>query len=272
MAFIPMQLFIAGSVENDTLSELVLSALLLAYLAIVAGWESCWRWLVVGGLFGLALLTKTTIYLPAVLLALAALLWRGRTVAAAGTTLAATVAVAGWWFVRNGLIYGWNDILVQGRQEQVAGSQVQTGVFGSAELVRFVTVSFRSFWGQFGWMSVPLPDRYYQVLGLLTLAAIVGLVALALRRHWPGTTFAWLGLALVLVGVVAGDLAYNLKFVQPQGRYLFPALVPIATVYILGISGLAPRRHAPVAVMTLCLLLALFAAFTLRHDLIPNLG
>ena len=35
---------------------------------------------------------------------------------------------------------------------------------------------------------------------------------------------------------VAGDLAYNLKFVQPQGRYLFPALIPIAVFYVCGFA------------------------------------
>ncbi|HLY65044.1 MAG TPA: hypothetical protein VKU60_05880, partial [Chloroflexota bacterium] len=64
VAFIPVQLFDAGSAENDTLGELITSLLLLVYLALVSGWSSRWRWAMVGGLAGLAVLTKVNIYPP----------------------------------------------------------------------------------------------------------------------------------------------------------------------------------------------------------------
>lgn len=249
--FIPMHLFIAGAAENDTLADLVLSTLLLACLA---GWPA----MLVGGLFGLALLTKVTIYLPALLIVLSL-----REVRKLMTAAATAALVAGWWFIRNGLIYGWTDLTVQARQAEVAGSQTQTGAFGLEALSNFVATSFHSFWGQFGWMSIPLPERDYRVLIAFTLLAIIGW---AIARQLP---HGWLPLGLTWTGVVAGDLIYNLKFLQPQGRYLFPALVPIALFYVFGLAALFPRRLQPQAIGGLSVALVVFSVYTLQRVLIP---
>ena len=272
--FIPMHLFVAGSIENDSLADLVLSLLVLAYLALATGWQNRWRWAAVGLLLGLALLTKVTIY-PAAVLLFSLSLWEraGERARAAGTALAVAAAVAGWSFIRNGLTYGWSDLLVQGRQAAVAGSQVQTGTFGIAELWRFVATSFHSFWGQFGWMSVPLSEREYQALIGLTALAFLGWMVFLARRGsltLPSPAAAGEGLFLTWLGVLAGDLAYNLKFVQPQGRYLLPALVPIAFFYVCGFAALFPRRARPAAVGLLSVGLLAFSAYALQRDLIPS--
>ncbi len=258
VAFIPMHLFVAGSVENDSLSELVLSTLLLGVL-------SAWPAAVLGLLLGLAVLTKVTIYVPALLLVAAAV---RRRAGAAAQALAAAMVVSGWWIVRNALTYGWADPLAQRRQAEVAGSQVQSSGFGLPELWRFAATSFRSFWGQFGWMSIPLTEREYRALIVLTALACAGWFVVAIRRQplpsgWPFLALAW-------VGVVAGDLAYNLKFVQPQGRYLFPALVPIAIFYVAGFAALFPRRAQPAALGALSMALLAFSAYALQRDLVPG--
>ena len=255
-AFIPMHLFVAGSIENDTLAELVLSLLLLAVLARAP-------WPLLGLLVGLAVLTKVTIYIPAVLLFALAFAARRENVKA----LPVAAAVSGWWLVRNALTYGWTDVFAQGRQAEVAGSQTQTGAFGAAELWRFVATSFHSFWGQFGWMSIPLPERDYRVLMLLTALVAAGWIVLASKRQRMAKH--WAPLAITFAGVLAGDIAYNLKFLQPQGRYLFPALIPIAVFYVAGWAALFPKRLQPGAVAALSLGLLAFSAYSLQHDLAP---
>jgi hypothetical protein len=292
--FVPMHLFVAGSVENDSLADLVLSLVLLAYLA---SWPSA----ILGLLLGLAALTKVTIYLPAILLGLATLLLvrkipspaaagegegegaqlqarLGRLLLGAALAASVAAAVSGWWFIRNGLIYGWADVFVQNRQAQVAGSQTQTGALGAAQLWNFIAAGFHSFWGQFGWMSIPLPERDYRVLIAFTGVCAAGWVVFACRRlssltlpspAAAGEGWRSLGFGLTWAGTAGGLLIYNLKFVQPQGRYLFPALVPIGVFYVCGFAALFPRRVQPAAVAALSLGLIVFAAYTLRHDLIP---
>jgi hypothetical protein len=46
-------------------------------------------------------------------------------------------------------------------------------------------------------------------------------------------------LALTFLLILAGLLQYNLTFIQAQGRYLFPAIVPIAIFFVLGLRELA---------------------------------
>jgi hypothetical protein len=109
----------------------------------------------------------------------------------------------------------------------------------------YADAQYRSFWGNFGWVSVPLPEILYPLLGVLTVSALSGLLWSALRRVGRWSADAWLGLislvallSAVLIGfakqamlLVAGAAAY------PQGRYLFVLIVPL--VWLL-LSGLWP--------------------------------
>lgn len=171
------------------------------------------------------------------------------------------------WFVRNASVYGHLDILARRQHDAVVVGQLRTaellaqaGV--TAVLERFVSWSFDSFWGVFGWMGVWMDSRIYTVLLAWTLAAAIGCVALLARniRGSKGTARAALPIhnsqftnspihnprlrrfrhyALALLGLsalltLAIYLSYNLIFVQPQGRYLFPALPAIALAVALG--------------------------------------
>ncbi len=109
---------------------------------------------------------------------------------------------------------------------------------------RLFQITFQSFWGQFGWMGVVMRPWVYQLLLLFTIITIAGLLwfvwqhrsssnqgedkgALERPRTQTAAIYAFIlagtfGLSLLLF------LTYNLTFVQHQGRYLFPGLIPIA--------------------------------------------
>ncbi|MBV8083500.1 MAG: DUF2142 domain-containing protein [Chloroflexi bacterium] len=317
VAFIPMHLFDDGTLSNDALADLVTAAMLVVFLALARGWQWRWRWLLVGTLAGLAVLTKLTAYAPVGLLVLLAaafapslatpvqgsvrVLWAG-VPRRLGVVVLTAAAISGWWLLRNGLTYGWGDSLAQTRQKIVAASQVQTGGLAGFDAGRFIHTSFNSFWGQFGWMSVPLPQLDYEALLALTGLAVLGWYAVswqdlsACRRagrlivppfevhpkSWAAKTcladllqapqLLWTAIELTFVSVVAEDVYYNLTFVQPQGRYLYPALIPIALFYVGGLAALTPRRAAPLLALVLCGGMLLFAVVTLRQTLIPAFG
>jgi hypothetical protein len=88
-------------------------------------------------------------------------------------------------------------------------------------------------------------NRIYQALALLSGVVAVGLVALLVRRRRlpslpePEPQTGPMKRQLGLLGIWAGwtalqYLGYNLAFVQHQGRYLFPALIPIGLAFALG--------------------------------------
>ena len=103
--------------------------------------------------------------------------------------------------------------------------------------LRAVRDTFRSFWGQFGWMGVVLDTRVYFVLLLLSAVALGGLILRAVRRgrrRLP-PTLVLLGIAILLTCLVYAW--YNTQFLQHQGRYLFTALIPLAIFFSLGWEG-----------------------------------
>ena len=75
--------------------------------------------------------------------------------------------------------------LAQSRQAEVAGSQTHTGVFGLAQLGNWIAGSFHSFWGQFGWMALPLSNGLYTVILIFLALTAVGWILGLLRPLAP---------------------------------------------------------------------------------------
>lgn len=259
-AFLPMHTSMAGAINSDALANLLGAALLLASLRAVQRGFGRRDWIVVGVFAGAALLTKATTY-ALIPLALGALLLGRRATGGdllrdrlRDVALASGLAllIAGWWFVRNGLTYGWNDLLAAQRHDIVVEGQLRTAEASGEVLGRTAMVLWQSFWGVFGWMGIPLDDQLYLAYGLLVVVAAAGGAFVAARelrqRGWSGlrTGGAGAGVLLVAVALVALALAfYNLRFVQPQGRYLFPALAAIATLMAWGFASLWGREDQP---------------------------
>ncbi len=246
VAFLPQHLAILSSVNNDSLAELIIAGLLFL---MVTPWRSdrtTAYLLGLGLLLGAGLLTKGTVYLMAPVVALF-LLWRywGRwreLVVAGFWVFGPALLLGSFWWLRNAAVYGELDVLARATHNEVVVGQPRTddwvAQFGLGETVRrFFSTTFNSFWGQFGWMAAPLPGWAYPPLAVLTVLAVVGLIPALWRRlrSRDADAVPWLSITVLvstLLLTLAVHVGYNLTFVQHQGRYLFPALVPIA----LGIS------------------------------------
>lgn len=270
VAFVPQHLAMLAGANNDSLAELMLALTLLALLGYMSD-RRLRNALGVGLLIGVGFLTKATIYfLPLV----AAVAWfqpnptpprppapsplgkekgsRGEGVRSVSHALAMALpalALGSLWWIRNVVTYGWPDVLGLRRHNAIVVGQPQTVEWltqmGWDEyLRRFAVTTFNSFWGQFGWMGVPMPSRVYLVLLAFTLLALLGFgLALAQRRGRSGMVGGPAGAGAVLAVTAACSLAmylgYNLTFVQHQGRYLFTALIPLSIAVAIGLSALA---------------------------------
>lgn len=270
VAFLPMHLAMMAAVNNDGLSELLIAAVVVRLLGHLDAPQTPTRaWLLTGLLIGLALLTKFQTYFL-LLLAGTVALWqlvRGGRTALYGALVwpapALFVPLPWWW--RNVRVYGLGDPLGLQRHDAIVTGQPRTAdwiaQFGmAAYLERLGEFTFKSFWGVFGWLGVFLDGRVYALLGLLSLLVGVGL--LAQSRRWRRLAARQRrGLALLslqVVFVAAGYAWYNLTFVQHQGRYLFPALLPLAIAFALGWQGLhTPRGSTIGAVLTVVVVIGL---------------
>jgi 4-amino-4-deoxy-L-arabinose transferase-like glycosyltransferase len=266
-----------------------------------------WRLVATGILLGLVLVTKTTAY-GAVVVALVAVVWRwaldrpslSRPWGALGcrwlAVFAPALAMALPWYVRNIAVYGWPDALGLRWHNAVVLGQPRTAEWIASNgwwgyLERFVRFTFQSFWGVFGWMGVFLDNRIYQALALLSLVWGLGLLVWAVRwasmraasTRWEqrdprrsqssAGRLSTTGRQLVLLAVWVGwtllqYLGYNVTFVQHQGRYLFPALIPIGLGFALGWQEiLRPVTSRWVGALLALITLALAGAGLLIGDL-----
>lgn len=284
-AFLPQHVAMLAGVNNDALTEALLFTwlwLLLRYLnaglpPAVAdrakpGGPSP---LVCGLLLGALLLTKLTAYGALALAALAiGLRWRserrspGWAVREAALLFGPALLLGALWWGRDLAVYGWPDVMGLLRHNAVVVGQPRTAdwlaQYGWRETGRrFFQTTFRSFWGQFGWMGVVLDQRLYWVFGWLTTIMIWGglrALVTALRRGLtPRERHALLFLGGLAVIVLAQYLYYNVTFVQHQGRYLFPALPALALAGAIGLSHLSERENARLLIIILFFFTAILA-------------
>ncbi|MCP4165604.1 MAG: DUF2142 domain-containing protein [Chloroflexi bacterium] len=124
------------------------------------------------------------------------------------------------------------------------------GATSQFRYILFAGFTWASFWGYFGWLTRPFPWWVYTILLLATLLAGWGILNLgfdALRRRRLSATISTdrllflSGLAIGLILVQAWLPMLGQDW-QPQGRYLFPALLPIAILLWWGWDHLIPQR------------------------------
>ncbi len=267
VGFLPQHVAMMAGANNDALAEMWLALWLWVLARRLLGLSTV-RPLWLGGLLGAILLTKTTVYLPA-LFSLAvwglirglplpqAVPWRrvARDLALIGGT---GLVIALPFYGRNIWVYGWPDVLGLRRHAEVVVGQLTTATYiaqygWAAYWERAIVWTFRSFWGQFGWMGVLMDERVYRGLLYFTL------ICLAAMGYFLWCSFQdrhgrWLRggvpryrtltaaqhntlamLSAALLATLISYVGYNISFVQHQGRYLFPALLPLVALVLPGL-------------------------------------
>ncbi len=247
ITLIPQHLAIMASVNNDSLAELIIALLLWFLVGLVDKKRpfAVSEWIIVGILLGLGFLTKGTVYTMGFII-LGTLVYRfwdaRRELLSMGLRVFIPAGMLGGiWWGRNTAVYGNFDIFGKATHDAVVVGQPRTAEwiaqFGVAETAdRFLTTTFHSFWGQFGWMAWPMESRVYQLLSLLSAAAFVGCLLHLFARRGKRPSAPSVLLAIVLLFSIIVHVGYNLTFVQHQGRYLFPALIPIGLAAAVGLG------------------------------------
>lgn len=261
IVMLPMHLTMMAAINNDGLAELVLAGVLYLAVRVVQRGGDAHHWAALGALVGIALLTKGTTYI-ALPLAMVAAFWGQRDSARRGWwrplawVCGVAALVAGGWFLRNMAVYGWHDPLAWQRHTAVVSGQLTRAAYiaqyGSLAWAReFIRTTFHSFWGQFGWMAVPMDQRVYLALYLLCGLVMVGLALWFVRRlrersaRESAAQWRPLGImALSLALSVAQYLWLNRQLVQFQGRYLNSSLIPLALALTLGWAELWQHEYA----------------------------
>lgn len=112
----------------------------------------------------------------------------------------------------------------------------------------FVVFTCVSFWGYYGWLSRPLPGSVYLLLAAAMLAAAWGVLhhLSSAGHHWRRSEPTYEDRAILLSSLALLFILMQtwLPMIgqswQPQGRYLFAALLPIAILLLLGWEAVFP--------------------------------
>lgn len=255
-AFLPMFVFIAGSVNNDNLSTLLGGALTLAIVRLLKRERPPTPafYAAIGVLMGAGLLAKLNLGFFVVLIALSLLIvsLRMRTprplLVGGMISGALTVAIAGWWYWRNWQLYG-----------DPTGLEMFLAIVGRRAIPANLTQlwaerdSFlQAFWGFFGGVNVPLPPPVYLVLnvfgGLAIVGVIAGLVTIAVRRGWPLQRWLPAIVTLLWIGVTfVSYVRWTAETPASQGRLMFGTLSAICAWAAWGIARPFGARWQPFA-------------------------
>ncbi len=278
VALLPQYLGIAASVNNDALAWALVGAALVALLRLVKvdvivegqgrfggrvkprshkaaegrGVDFLSSAVLLGLLAGLGLLTKvSTIFLLGLVPLGLWLAWRRsalplRTLVLAWIAFAVVaLGLASLWWLRNLHVYGAPDFLGLAAHDRVVVGQLRTETLiaqigATAYLERALTTTFSSFFGQLGWMALPLPGWVYAAIALVLIVALAGW-GLALRSRRAPSSASQRDQALVLAAASVLALLqyayYNTEFVQFQGRYLFTGVIPFALAAAGGLAS-----------------------------------
>ncbi len=262
VAFNPMFLFIAASVNNDNL-VVPLATFILWRLVVVwrRDWPARWEVPVLGIALGLAALTKLSgltlgVLAAAVLPGVAARRHAWRAWLGWGLTLAACVAaIAGWWYVRNWQLYG--DPTGLNMMLEIAGRR--PAGFGLRDLLAEFEGFRLSYWGVFGGFNIVAPRWVYWLYDALLAAALAGW-AWRLARGWrrgerPDTgSILILITSVLLVGIAL--IRWTSQTYASQGRLLFPIIGAVAVLAVIGLAGWLPCRAQKIGLAALTTILA----------------
>ncbi len=258
--FNPMFAFISGAINNDNLSNLLASLILLLIARLIKAADAplTRRFYVALGLAaGAGMLAKYQIgfLLPVIALALLFVSIRQRdwrpVVLGGAISGGLTILIAGWWYWRNYDLYG-----------DATGINVFLDIVGRrvppADLHQLWTereTFMMSFWGLFGGVNLPLPDATYTLFNILAAFSVLGLAygvfLLVTRRPilppsregrllWLARGVAAMWPVIVFVSL----LSWTRVTLASQGRLWFTALAPLSVWMAVGLANWARRSPA----------------------------
>lgn len=170
------------------------------------------------------------------------------------------LAISGWWYGRNWLLYG--DPTALNVHLQVFGHRA--GYVSSFQLLREFEGLRWSFWAVFGWFNVLPPVWIHYFFDLLCFTGLIGATVYAVKqfqfRNWAllgrlTVIVCWLSLTLIALG------RWTMMTAATQGRLLFPAISVVGILLIIGLTTLTPKRYCANMLATLVFLMIGMASY-----------
>jgi hypothetical protein len=253
VGLLPEVQYLAGAINDDNLAWLAGALLVLAGVVVMQSAVLTPRLALGAGLaIALAVLAKETVWIPAALLLVLVAVRFGRQLRTVhiAALLVPTIALAGWWFVRNAVEFG-------GPLPPLHPITAQRQVFDSFAQVRgYLAATAVSLVGMYGNGAHLVPISLLGVRPLPSSVAVAAVAVIAVAAcvavarswaRWDPVRRRVATLLLVVLGVAAVQSVLNSATfdLQPQARYL---LVAVAAAAPITAWTLAWRRSGPLSV------------------------
>jgi hypothetical protein len=138
---------------------------------------------------------------------------------------------------------------------------------------------FRSFWAMPGWTMVVLHPFWYQLLAVASILAVIGLVILVFTKYQlifseqfqlRIQAFSVLTVsAVAAVGILLAWNAISHSIVYRQGRSIYPVIVPICLLLMLGWRQLIPPQWRQFGLLALAMAFFSFDSLVLFNYVLP---
>ena len=170
----------------------------------------------------------------------------------AGVIVGISVLIAGWWFIRNGVIYQ-GDFLGLSTSNQCAENYAQPEYKPSLrpnpehlgwsfyEMLisnEWIKISLMTFVGIMGTDGIPVMGKIYKMLWILIAGGYMGMLWKLLKREkWKESKVLYIVFAFS-IGIPIMLSFYHSYWIdfQPQGRYIMPMLIPFIYFSVEGIA------------------------------------
>ncbi|CAN5734368.1 hypothetical protein BH11ARM2_BH11ARM2_18490 [soil metagenome] len=218
VALLPMQIALSGAASNDPLLILLCTAALIPIARATQDGFSPKRAVGFALLAAMAIMTKSTglLLLPVAAIAL----FQAKAKPPAWLiALGVPMLISAPWLMRNQGLYG-DPLALAAFKKQFPPDVHLHSLRDVAQWgTNLLVVTSKSAVGMFGYMDIQYPKwLYYSAIAILGGSLLVGL------RKTRLNTAILIFTALVILAYVG----FNLSYQQFQGRYLFPALAPLA--------------------------------------------
>ncbi|MCM1182607.1 MAG: glycosyltransferase family 39 protein [Roseburia sp.] len=283
--FLPQFIFISSYVNNDAMGIFTVAWTIFNMLDARDKKWSCKSCCVLGVSIGVCLLSYYNCY-GVILIALlysVVMVFQDCTIDNKGRFIlirvvwvaAAAFVVAGWWFIRNAILYDGDFSGL--RASQACGEQyAQDGYKPSQRdtphnmgqslkqmLVdrQWLYYSFRSYIAGFGYQTLWLPDGMYAWMGGLCGIGLAGNFVKAKQDIFKGGGKRCFYLCMVLMCLITIGLSMYYSFfvdMQAQGRYCLPMCIPLGILVVGGWQKLSSRFPRPLQSLAMAALLITF--------------
>jgi len=185
-----------------------------------------------------------------------------------GLLLLTCALIAGWWYVRNLVLYG-----------ELTGTAMMVRIFGArttpltmTQLLTQLGEVWETFWVGFGWGNIRAQPVIYTLLEIAVVLSGIGLLRFSIasfrlpiadeRKSAIENRKLQMLVLAVWVAVVLVELIGWMETTQaPHGRLFFPALPALAPLAAFGLTQLAPQRMQPLVARGAAVGLFAFAVY-----------